>query len=112
MRELRASGWNAVWVEGLRYWETMPAGWATKSDATIPAELDTLVRALQKAGKTSAWFDVLAWRDDRILICEAKRSRKDRLTKAQLRFIEGALSCDLAPECFLIVEWTFITPNA
>ena len=65
----------------------------------------SLLRAIQKAGKTRACFDVLAWRGDQILICEAKRRGKDSLTKAQLRFIEGALSCGIAPEYFLIVEW-------
>jgi hypothetical protein len=116
VRDLRACGWNAVWTEaygGLRYWETMPKAWSAKSDVTIPAELDALVRVIQKAGKTSACFDVLAWRGDQILIAEAKRGGKDRLTKAQLRFIEGALKLNygIFPDCFLIVEWTLQTPG-
>jgi hypothetical protein len=64
------------------------------------------LKTIWKTAKTSACFDVFAWRDDQILFCEAKRKGKDRFTVAQVRFIEGALASGILPESLLVVEWT------
>jgi hypothetical protein len=41
-----------------------------------------------------------------VLFCEAKHSKKDKLTKPQHHFVEGALECGLSRDSLLIVEWT------
>jgi len=48
--------------------------------------------------ETTACFDVFAWHENEILFCEAKEARKDRLTRGQEKFIEGALICGVSPD--------------
>jgi hypothetical protein len=111
MLDMRAAGWDAVWTEAfghLRFWQTMPTSWKAKSDATLPPELQTLIRRIvQKAGNTAACLDVVAWRGDEILFCEAKQHGKDHLTSPQKQFIKGALDCGLTRDNFQMVEWHF-----
>jgi hypothetical protein len=70
----------------------MPREWNLESEhVLIPADKERLLKTIWKTAKTSACFDVFAWRDDQVLFCEAKRKGKDRFIVAQVRFIEGAL---------------------
>ena len=95
----------------LRFFQTMPTSYKAKSDATLPPELQTLIRRIiQKAGKGAACLaapDVVAWRGDEILFCEAKQHGKDHLTSSQKQFIKGALDCGLTRDNFQMVEWRF-----
>jgi hypothetical protein len=111
MRDQQAIGRDAVWTSSygdFRCFQTMLDSWRAKSDTTIPTHLMVLLRAIWQAGDTKACPDVLAWRGEQFLFCEAKRRGKDRLTRGQFRFIEAALNLGISPECFLIVEWTGI----
>lgn len=109
LRLLQAYGWEGAWIEtygGIHYLQDMPADWKLQSGhVAIPAEREALLKRIWEKGKTTACFDVMVWKDDQILFCEAKRKKKDRLTDAQYKFIEGALECGIRPEQFLIVEW-------
>ena len=109
-RDYEASGANAVWIStygGLRFFRSMPQSWRATSDATIPDHLLALIQRIWKVGYTTGCFDVLAWRrsGEQFTFVESKRRGRDRLTKAQLRFIEGALACGVAPGSLLIAEW-------
>ncbi|MDO8514228.1 MAG: hypothetical protein Q7S50_01660 [bacterium] len=110
LRLLCEHGWEGVWVEtygGTHYLRTMPTEWALKSEhVAIPEDKEELLRKIWNIAKTTSCFDVFVWHGDQVLFCEAKRVGKDSLTKAQLRFIEGALACGMVPEQLLIVEWT------
>lgn len=110
LRTLIKDGWDGVWVEsygGVHYLRTMPNGWDMKSaHVTIPTEKEKLLKEIWATAGTKACFDIFAWKDGQVLLCEAKRTRKDRLTKAQLRFIEGALTFGVALTSLLIVEWS------
>ena len=110
LRMLLEHGWDGVWVEtygGTHYLRTMPNEWKLESGhVSIPKDKEELLRKIRKVAKTTACFDVFAWQDDQILFCEAKRKGKDKLTDAQIRFIEGALACGISSESFLIAEWT------
>lgn len=112
LRLLQADGWEGAWIEtygGIHYLQDMPADWKLKpGHVAIPTEREALLKRIWEKGKTTACFDVMAWKDDRIVFCEAKRKKKDRLTDAQLKFIGGALECGLKPEQLLIVEWDFV----
>lgn len=105
------SGFEGVWVEtygGVHYLRSMPKNWSLKSEhISIPTEKENILKRIWDKGKTRACFDVVIWKDDKIYFCEAKRSKKDRLTDAQKRFIEGALSLGISIESFLIIEWDF-----
>jgi|SRR5579864_5916094 len=110
LRLLIEHGWDGVWVEtygGTHYLRTMPNDWNLESEhVLIPADKEHLLKTIWKTAKTSACFDVFAWRDDQILFCEAKRTGKDRFTVPQVRFIEGALASGIRPASLLVVEWS------
>ena len=103
-------GWNGVWVEtygGTHYLRSMPKGWTLQSEhVLIPEDKEELLRKIWKTAKTTACFDVFVWKDDQVLFCEVKNAGKDKLTGAQVRFIEGALACGVLPNSLLIAEWT------
>lgn len=105
------SGWDGIWVEtygGINFLKNMPNDWKLRNNnISIPKEKSNLLKNIWKTGKTTACFDVLVWKNDTILFCESKHKGKDRLTKAQLKFIEGALSCGIKKESLLIIEWQF-----
>ena len=110
LRILMERGWNGVWVEtygGTHYLRTMPSEWALKSEhVSIPEDKEAILKKIWSMAKTTACFDVFAWNGEEILFCEAKRTGKDKLTDAQVRFIGGALESGVAPESLLIVEWS------
>ena len=112
LRILMENGWDGVWVEtygGTHYLRTMPNAWAVKSEhISIPEGKEAILKQIWSTAKTTACFDVFAWKGEEILLCEAKRTGKDKLTDAQVRFIKGALECGVAPESLLIVEWTAV----
>jgi hypothetical protein len=107
---LRSSGWNGVWVSafgGTHFLREMPSGWKLASHhVPIPKEKEDVLRRIRKAAGTKACFDVFAWKDADILFCEAKYG-KDRLTKPECKFIEGALQCGVQSDSLLIAEWSF-----
>ncbi len=108
------SGWSGVWVEtygGIHFLKDMPTSWKlSQHNISIPLDKEVLLKNIWKTGKTTACFDVFAWKDkdDKVLFCEGKHKGKDRLTKAQTKFIEGALACGILPESLLIVEWEML----
>lgn len=106
------SGWNGVWVEtygGIHFLKEMPTSWKlSQHNISIPLDKEVLLKNIWKTGKTTACFDVLAWKDDKVLFCEGKHKGKDRLTKAQTKFIEGALACGISAQSLMIVEWEMI----
>lgn len=104
-------GWNGVWVEnygGTHFLKDMPNNWKlAKNNISIPKDKEILLKSIWKAGKTTACFDVFVWKNNNILFCESKHKGKDKLTKAQIKFIEGALSCGIPEKSFAIIEWEY-----
>lgn len=111
LRILQRDGWDGAWIEtygGTHYLQDMPSDWKLQSnDVLLPEAKEALLKEIWRKGETKACFDVLAWKDDNVLFCEAKRKNKDTFTKAQYKFIDGALACGIKPEQLLIVEWNF-----
>ncbi len=109
-RILIDAGWQSIWVEtygGTNFLKEMPTEWKLRSNnVSIPENKQSLLQRIWKISKTTACFDVLAWKDNTVLFCEAKNKGKDRLTKPQIRFIEGALACGVPASSLLIVEWS------
>jgi len=109
LRLLIDSGWDGVWVEtygGIHFLKDMPTSWKlSQHDIPIPADKEALLQNVWKTGKTTACFDVFAWKGNDILFCEGKHKGKDRLTKAQTKFIEGVLTCGIPVQSLMIVEW-------
>ncbi|HAU07744.1 MAG: hypothetical protein UW46_C0004G0036 [Candidatus Yanofskybacteria bacterium GW2011_GWF1_44_227] len=111
LRMFLKNGWQGVWVEaygGTHFLNSMPTSWSLKPEhISIPEEKEKLLKRIWMAGKTKACFDVVVWQDDKILFCEAKRSKKDRLTKAQEKFIQGVITCGIPLSALIIIEWDF-----
>lgn len=116
LRLFQSEGWDGAWIEtygGTHFLQGMPLDWKLKSGhVAIPAECEALLKRIWGKGKTTACFDVMVWKDDQVLFCEAKRKGKDRLTDAQYKFIDGALECGVKPEQLLIVEWDMADQTA
>ncbi len=52
-------------------------------------------------------WDVIGWRQNRILFAEAKWSKKDRIRTTQLNWLSASLKCGLQPDNFLFIYWHF-----
>lgn len=106
------SGWDGVWVEtygGVHFLKDMPTSWKlSKHNISIPPDKEVMLRNIWKTAKTTACFDVFAWKGSEILFCEGKHKGKDKLTKAQIKFIEGVLACGVPAQSLMIVEWKMI----
>ncbi len=88
-------------IRGKNFLRTMPNSWKlTKSSISIPEDKENLLKNIWKIGKTTACFDVFLWNNEDILFCESKHRGKDKLTKAQTKFIEGALACGIKKRIF------------
>ncbi len=112
LRMFLKNGWQGVWVEaygGTHFLNSMPQGWSLKPEhISIPENKENLLKKIWHAGQTKACFDVVVWRDDQILFCEAKRSKKDRLTEAQKKFIQAAITCGIRLSALIIIEWELV----
>jgi hypothetical protein len=104
------NGWDGVWVGtygGINFLKSMPQSWGLKPlSVPIPNDKEELLKKIQKAGGTKSCFDVFAWHGDKILFCESKHAKKDRINKPQLKFVQGALACGISPESLMLVEWS------
>jgi hypothetical protein len=107
---LRSSGWDGVWVSafaGTHFLREMPSDWKLASHhVAIPKEKEDVLRRIWKAAGTNACFDVFAWNDSDILLCEGKQVDED-FTEGQYKFIQGALPCEVRSDSLLIAEWSF-----
>lgn len=61
--------------------------------------------AIANGNTYAGCWDVIAWKGDRLVFAEAKRQKKDRMQRTQLRWLETALQCGCTVEDFLVVEW-------
>jgi len=110
LRLLHLDGWHGVWVEaygGRHFLNAMPSAWKLVSHVKLPTEREVVLTMIKEKGGTSACFDILAWQGAELLLAEAKRAKKDKLTEPQHRFIAGALECGISAEQMLIVEWDY-----
>src|ERR1700735_2453928 len=106
---LQNEGWNGVWVDSFRrafrtgYWDRSQNGAPQKSLPAKPSGIPEEIWNLAKI-RSGVW-DVFCWQDDRVLFCESKRGKRDRIRPSQLLFAESALNAGLLRDSFLFVEW-------
>ena len=105
---LRRDGWQGVWVDSWkgRFLSAMPGerGSVVSLDALehiLP--LRPFIAGFRTFG--GAW-DVLAWRGDQILFCDAKWSKKDSIRPNQVEWLQQRLAEGASADNFLIAEWT------
>jgi hypothetical protein len=102
--------WEGVWTTkfgGLRLWRSMPASWSACSDANVsPERMSLLCQIWERAGR-KVCLDLYLYDSTDYLFVEAKRKRKDKLTRSQICFFEAAIDCGVPRDRLLIAEWDF-----
>jgi hypothetical protein len=102
---LQNEGWHGVWVDSFRrafrtgYWNSEAQKSLPERPSDIPSEIWNLAKI-----RSGVW-DVFCWRDARVLFCESKRGKRDRIRPSQRIFAESALNIGLPLDSFLFVEW-------
>lgn len=118
LRMFQESGWEARWLEAYNAapgWPIVLDAWAAtgiKACKRVPIADPRVEETLRQVianndGKCRGCWDVVAWRGEALVLVEVKRTRQDRISKNQKRWVDAALDAGLSPEAFLIVEWEF-----
>jgi hypothetical protein len=96
VRWLEKDGWKAVWVDtfhGRKFWKAMPH----KSSPVIlpPLAKKRYEQTVTANGKPGGFFDVMAWKDDRVIHLEYKGAG-DSSNQNEAKWIDAALSSGVA----------------
>ena len=113
-----ADGWKARWVQTYGRGKGAPkflASWIDdkyKNQEDIPFSNIKIMDMLseiksQNSNSYSGCWDVLGWKNDKVIFAEAKKSKKDQMRPTQYKWLNAGLNYGLKPENFLIVEWEF-----
>lgn len=116
LRLFEAASWEGRWVETYGKPALQPGLWRAwhldgpSAQVQRPIEeawVNERLRAIAVANGNSynGCWDVVVWKEDRLVFAESKRKGKDRIRATQLRWLEAALKCGCAVEDFLVVEW-------
>jgi len=117
LRLFEEAGWEGRWIETYGKRKLMPSYWRAwlpqgpHAQVEVPIEepwVNEKLHAIAAAnGHTfSGCWDVVAWKEGRLLFAEAKLTRKERFRSTQLRWMEAGLKCGMKDEDFLVVEWS------
>lgn len=117
--EFLNDGWETRWVETY----AIPAGKEPKcmvewkedtyknqthqpfGNPQIIATMALIAKA--NRGVYAGCWDVVAFKDEKIIFSEAKRAKKDRIRDTQKDWLASGLACGLRPDNFLMVQWDF-----
>lgn len=115
---MKRDGYETRWVEVygrgnkepiyLTQWKDAPY----KDQVNVPIQerwiTDTLagIAKLNNNSYKGCW-DVIAWRNDKLLFVESKRKKRDSVRGSQIAWLEACLKYGLTPENFLILQWDF-----
>lgn len=116
---LAKSGYSVRWAETyarggkipafLVHWEDRPYKEQIGKPITEQWVLDTLLGiASLNEGSYSGCWDVVAWKNERLLFAESKRNGRDRIRPSQISWLDASLRYGLKPENFVIVQWDFV----
>lgn len=111
-------GWEARWLESygrgqrnivcLSEWADLPYSQQTECPIANENIMNMLLGIAElNGGNFNGCWDVLAWKGNRIIFAESKRSKRDKVRDTQTRWLDAALRYGLNPENFLVVEWEF-----
>jgi len=106
LKTLCRDGWSGVWVDNYRkkFRAGMPG---IEAPVTLPVDRQAILDKIRdKNGSMSGCWDVLAWKDGKVLFVESKRSGKDQVRPSQIKWLASALAVGLVPSDFLLVEWS------
>jgi hypothetical protein len=97
LRYLQMDGWNGVWVDTFHsrgkkkvVWSNMPPDGHGKLTTAADKLFDEIVET--NHGKSSGFFDVLGWKNEKFVFIEYKGAG-DRPNKNETRWINAAIKC-------------------
>ncbi|HRH66497.1 MAG TPA: hypothetical protein PLU53_09390 [Bacteroidia bacterium] len=107
-------GWDARWVE--TYGKVKPIYMSEWKDDKYKNQIhhpfsnnriDNILANIAKENSNSysGCWDIVAFKDDRIIFAEAKRANKDRIRATQTKWLAAGIRCGLKTEDFLVVQW-------
>jgi hypothetical protein len=104
LKLLKNDGWRGYWVD--TYCKSFRASWGRAPRKALPDRPSAVPRKIWDLAKIrSGVWDVFAWKGDRVLFCESKKSKKDVIQKSQREFADTAIDAGLPLESLLLVEW-------
>jgi len=111
VRWLQKDGWDGVWVDtyhsrGRRkfFWQGMPHKTEPYDLSSIPRVWKTYNRIVEhNGGRAAGFFDVLAWRGDRLLFAEYK-GKGDKPNKNERAWIDAAVRAGVLTRDMLYVR--------
>ena len=116
LRLFEEAGWQGRWVESYGKPNMSPGHWRAWHPNGPSAQLQEPIKetwvneklhaiATANGQSFAGCWDVVAWKDGRLVFAEAKLSKKDRMRPTQLRWLEAGLKCGVGVDDFLVVEW-------
>ena len=113
VRLFEREGWKAVWANSYSvkrgFWRDLPG---TAEPYDLPTEQRSLLdRISWRTGFPVGCWDVFAWRDEEVAFAEAKRTKRDRPTVSQRRWLEESLREQIPLSAFFFVEWDLAEMN-
>ena len=118
MHHLNNEGWQTRWILTYNRRNKEPlyiSAWKDdlylnqKHEAIDDANIAEMMKRIAKLNNNSyeGCWDVLAWKQGRVLFAEAKRNNKDLESVAKNKWLAAALASGLTPDNFLLVQWDF-----
>lgn len=112
------AGWEARWIETYGKAKMSPVYITEWIDINYKAQIhrpinhqmvNILLQAVAQNNNNNfaGCWDVLAWKGDKVIFAESKRSKRDRIKETQKQWLEAALKTGFTTENFLMVEWSF-----
>ena len=104
LRLLQKDGWDGVWVDTYhgKFWKGLP-------DRTAPCSLsgkaqEVYDKIVARHGKYGGFFDVFAWRGQKLLFAEYK-GEGDKLKPNQISWIAAVVSSGISQSSLLLIEY-------
>ncbi|MBL7985349.1 MAG: hypothetical protein JNM91_10145 [Flavobacteriales bacterium] len=104
LRAFQADGWQGRWLETYGHGPMKPGLWnawhpdgpraqvhGPITEGWVTERLQAI--ALANGNTYSGCWDVVVWKNDRLVFAESKKQRKDRMRGTQLRWMEAAMEC-------------------
>jgi len=116
MNIFQNSGWNSRWIETYGKPKMKPiclTEWIDtefKNQVDNPInnlEIETLLNSIAENNDKNygGCWDIVSWKNDKILFSESKRTKKDFIQSTQSKWLKCSLNLGLKPDNFLMVEW-------
>ena len=103
LRLLQRKGFDGVWVDTFLGRLRQSIAPLTRD---LPADIREVYRRIVDAnGSRRGCWDVLAWKDERVVFVECKRKSEDRIRTTQTAWLESSLRAGIGLDSFMVCEW-------